>query len=111
MISIADGSVHIQTAQRRAVCNPVLVGRSCSDGLSPAKARHPQQDKRARAFPRGGASDATTCWIFWPCSQGYAISGERTLEAFYEAVHPFASTFMALFGRASLPAASTLSRF
>jgi hypothetical protein len=42
---------------------------------------------------------------------GYAISGERTLEAFYEAVHPFASTFMALFGRASLPAASTLSRF
>jgi hypothetical protein len=42
---------------------------------------------------------------------GYAISGERTLEAFYEAVHPFASAFMALFGRASLPAPSTLSRF
>ncbi len=42
---------------------------------------------------------------------GYAISGERTLEAFYEAVHPFAVLFMALFGRASLPAASTLSRF
>jgi hypothetical protein len=42
---------------------------------------------------------------------GYAISGERTLEAFYEAVHPFAVPFMALFGRASLPAASTLSRF
>ncbi len=42
---------------------------------------------------------------------GYAISGERTLEGFYEAVHPFASAFTALFGRASLPAASTLSRF
>jgi hypothetical protein len=42
---------------------------------------------------------------------GSAISGERTLEAFYEAVHPFAVPFMALFGRASLPAASTLSRF
>jgi hypothetical protein len=30
---------------------------------------------------------------------GYAISGERTLEAFYERVLPFANTFMALFGR------------
>src|SRR6266568_60890 len=42
---------------------------------------------------------------------GYAISGERTLQDFYEAVHPFASAFMALFGRSCLPAASTLSRF
>src|SRR6266699_6162928 len=52
-----------------------------------------------------------TCWIFSRCGSRYAISGECTLEAFYEAVHPFASAFMALFGRASLPAASTLSRF
>jgi hypothetical protein len=29
---------------------------------------------------------------------GYAVSGERTLEAFYECVHPFAPAFMALFG-------------
>src|SRR5579872_1194798 len=42
---------------------------------------------------------------------GYALSGERTLQDFYAAVHPFASAFMALFGRTSLPAASTLSRF
>ena len=42
---------------------------------------------------------------------GYAISGERTLEAFYERLHPFANTFMALFGRDRLPARSTLSRF
>jgi hypothetical protein len=35
---------------------------------------------------------------------GYAISGERTPEAFYEVVRPFAPIFMALFGRASLPA-------
>jgi len=42
---------------------------------------------------------------------GYAISGERTLEAFYERLQPFASTFMALFGRERLPARSTLSRF
>src|SRR5881392_2347312 len=28
---------------------------------------------------------------------GYAISGERTLETFYEHVQPFATAFMALF--------------
>jgi hypothetical protein len=42
---------------------------------------------------------------------GYAISGERTLEAFYEQLLPWASAFMALFGRERLPARSTLSRF
>jgi hypothetical protein len=42
---------------------------------------------------------------------GYAISGERTLEAFYERLHPWAGAFMALFGRDRLPARSTLSRF
>ena len=42
---------------------------------------------------------------------GYAISGECTLEAFYERVHPFAVPFMALFGRERLPHRSTLSRF
>ena len=42
---------------------------------------------------------------------GYAISGERTLDAFYERVQPWASTFMALFGREGLPSRSALSRF
>jgi len=42
---------------------------------------------------------------------GYAISGERTLEAFYERLQPWASAFMALFGRDRLPARATLSRF
>ena len=42
---------------------------------------------------------------------GYAISGERTLEEFYESLQPFASPFMALFERDRLPARSTLSRF
>ncbi len=37
---------------------------------------------------------------------GYAISGERTLEAFYERLQPWASAFMALFGRDRLPARS-----
>ena len=34
---------------------------------------------------------------------GYAISGERTLEVFYERIQPFAVPFMALFGRTSCP--------
>jgi hypothetical protein len=42
---------------------------------------------------------------------GYAISGERTLEAFYERLHPWASAFMALFGRNRLPSRSALSRW
>jgi hypothetical protein len=42
---------------------------------------------------------------------GYAISGEPTLQAFYERLEPFAATFMALFERNHLPARSTLSRF
>ena len=35
---------------------------------------------------------------------GYAISGERTLEEFYERLQPFAVPFMALFERDWLPA-------
>lgn len=42
---------------------------------------------------------------------GYAISGERTLEAFYERLQPFAVVFMALFERDRLPSRSALSRF
>ena len=42
---------------------------------------------------------------------GYTISGERTLEAFYESLQPFAIAFMALFERDRLPSRSALSRF
>ena len=42
---------------------------------------------------------------------GYAISGQPTLQAFYERLSPFAEPFMALFGRNLLPHRSTLSRF
>ena len=42
---------------------------------------------------------------------GYAISGERTLEAFYERLAPWAEPFMALFDREQLPSRSALSRF
>ena len=42
---------------------------------------------------------------------GYASSGEPTLKAYYERLQPFATPFMALFGRSQLPHRSTLSRF
>ncbi len=42
---------------------------------------------------------------------GYALSGEPTLEAFFDRLRPFAHPFMALFGRDQLPHRSTLSRF
>src|SRR5436309_2369044 len=42
---------------------------------------------------------------------GYAISGERTLEGFYERLLPFAQPFMALFDRVKLPSRAALSRF
>jgi hypothetical protein len=42
---------------------------------------------------------------------GYAISGEGTLSDFFERLAPFGPAFMALFGRASLPHRSSLSRF
>jgi hypothetical protein len=42
---------------------------------------------------------------------GYAVSAEPTLQAFYERLQPFASAFMALFGRKCLPHRSTVSRY
>lgn len=42
---------------------------------------------------------------------GYALSGEPTLQAFYARLAPFATPFMALFGRNQLPHRSTVSRF
>jgi hypothetical protein len=42
---------------------------------------------------------------------GYALSGETTLQSFYERLLPFALPFMALFAREQLPSRSALSRF
>ena len=38
---------------------------------------------------------------------GYAISGESTRASYYERLQPFATPFMALFGRKQLPHRST----
>jgi hypothetical protein len=48
---------------------------------------------------------------FFAVLVGYALSGEPTLDLFYQHLLPFATPFMALFGRERLPHRSTLSRF
>jgi hypothetical protein len=110
MISIADGSVRIQTSAEAQPAPPTFLGEVA------LVASHLQKQgilnkigERVRfARRRFGQYDVLD---FLVVLFGYALSGERTLEAFYEAVQPFASAFMAVFGRARLPAASTLSRF
>jgi hypothetical protein len=57
------------------------------------------------------AHPATQLIDFLAVLVGYAVSSERTLEGFYQRLLPWASAFMALFGRDRLPARSTLSRF
>ena len=64
-----------------------------------------------RGLVGSDAHPATQLIDFFAVLFGYAISGERTLEAFYETVQPFAMPFMALFDRDHLPTRSTLSRF
>jgi len=64
-----------------------------------------------RGLVGSNAHPATQLIDFVAVLFGYAISGERTLEGFYEQIDPWADTFMALFGRDRLPARATLSRF
>ncbi len=42
---------------------------------------------------------------------GYAISGERTLSAFFQRLAPFGTAFMALFGRGSASPSLQLESF
>jgi hypothetical protein len=110
MNSIVDGSVYIQTAAESRCATPSWLGEVA------LVASHLQKQgilnkigERVRfARRRFGHYDVVD---FLAVLFGYAISGERTLQDFYEAVQPFASPFMALFGRSRLPAPSTLSRF
>jgi len=110
MKSIAEESVIIQTTSQSVPCPPSWFGEVA------LLAQHLRQQEiltkiceRVRfARRRFGHDDVMD---FVAVLFGYAISGERTLEAFYKHLHPFAPAFMALFGRDRLPAHSTLSRF
>src|SRR6516165_10216639 len=110
MKSIADGSVHIQTTEESNFSTPSWFGEVVL--MAGHLRKHDVLTKIAervrfvrRRFGRYEVID------FLAVLFGYAISGERTLEAFYERFQPFAGPFMALFDRDQLPARSTLARF
>jgi hypothetical protein len=110
MTSIADGAVRIQTSSESRPAPPSWFGEAVL--LAAHLRQHDRLTKivervrvARRRFGRYEGLD------FLVVLFGYAISGERTLEAFYERLQPFAAPFMALFERDRLPARSTLSRF
>ncbi len=110
MTSIADGSVIIQASSASVPSTPSWFGEvvlmAAHLGKHGVLTKISEQVRfTRRRFGRYEVID------FLAILFGYAISGERTLEAFYERLQPFAGPFMALFERDRLPARSTLSRF
>ncbi|HEY6409587.1 MAG TPA: hypothetical protein VIY29_19180 [Ktedonobacteraceae bacterium] len=110
MTSIADSPVNIQTTSEAVPSTPCWLGevvlivqhlrkRGVLDAIT-------SQVRFARR--RFGHYEVID---FLAVLFGYAISGERTLEEFYEQLLPFAQPFMALFDREKLPSRSALSRF
>src|SRR5215472_14307861 len=108
MISIADESVHIQTSSESQAATPPWLGEvavvTCHLRTQGILNKICERVRFARR--RFGHYDVID---FLAVLFGYAISGERTLEEFYETLQPFAVPFMALFDRDRLPARSTLS--
>lgn len=110
MISIADGSVVIQTSAESAPSIPSWFGEVVLlvTHLKKQGALTKLCERVRFARKRFGKYEVID---FLAVLFGYAISGERTLEAFYESLQPFAVAFMALFERDQLPSRSALSRF
>src|SRR5260221_710628 len=110
MTSIADGAVCIQTAAESALATPSWFGEAVvlTAHLRKHGVFHQLQEQVRCARRRFGRYDVID---FLAVLFGYAVSGERTLEEYYERLWPFAIPFMALFGRDQLPSRSALSRF
>jgi hypothetical protein len=94
MTSIADGSVHIQTSSESVPATPSWFGEVVL--LTAHLRKHKVLAKMSehvrftrRRFGQYEVID------FLAVLFGYAISGEHTLEAFYERLRPFAIPFMA----------------
>ena len=94
MTSIADGSVNIQTTSESRPSLPswfgqgvVLVSYLRKRGILTKISEEVRFARR-----RFGHYEVID---FLAVLFGYAISGERTLEAFYESLQPFAIPFMA----------------
>ena len=110
MTSIADGSVKIQTASESNISTPAWFGEIVviSSYLQKHQVLNKINEQVRFARKRFGRYEIID---FLAVLFGYAISGERTLEEFYQRLQPFAVPFMALFDRERLPSRSTLSRF
>lgn len=109
MNSIANGSVMIQTSADSLPCPPPWWGELV------LLSQHLRQQGILTQFTEGIRFERRRFGHyelidFLVVLFGYAISGERTLERFYEALRPWAQPFMALFGRDRLPSRSALSR-
>src|SRR5579872_5042717 len=110
MTSIVDGSVKIQATSESNISIPswfgevVVISRYLHKHHVLSKITEQVRFARRR-FGRYDVID------FLAVLFGYAISGERTLEEFYERLQLFAIPFMALFERDQLPSRSALSRF
>ncbi|MBO0793400.1 MAG: hypothetical protein J2P36_20945, partial [Ktedonobacteraceae bacterium] len=104
MSSIADGSVDIQTSSASSPSTPSWFGEVVVMAAHLRKhnvlGKITEQVRFARKrFGRYEVID------FLAVLFGYATSGERTLEEFYERLQPFALPFMALFNRERFMAA------
>jgi hypothetical protein len=110
MTSIADGLVKIQTTPESNISTPSWFGEVVviSRHLHTHGVRSLINEQVRFARKRFGRYEVID---FLAVLFGYAISGERTLEEFYQRLQPFAIPFMALFGRDRLPSRSALSRF
>src|SRR5215472_10222894 len=110
MTSIASASFSVQTSSRSSPAPPpwfgevvLLVCYLQKQGILDAISA--QVHFARRRFGHFAVRDFVAVLL------GYAISGERTLEAFYERLRPHAAAFMALFERDRLPSRSALSRW
>lgn len=110
MSSITDPSIIIQSSSQAMPCPPPWFGEEVLIAAYLRKQGILSKvcERVHFARPRFGRYEVMD---FLAVLFGYAISGERTLEAFYEALKPFADPFMALFGRDRLPSRSALSRW
>ena len=110
MGGIADSSVTIQTSAQSVPSTPSWFGETAviAQYLRRLGVLSEISEHVRFARSRFGHYDLID---FAVVLLGYAISGERTLEAFYERLQSFANVFMALFKRDRLPHRSTLSRF
>src|SRR6266700_6162111 len=110
MTSIADTSVKIQTTSESNPSIPAWFGEIVIISRYLQKHRVLTKINEQVRFTRKRFGHYEVI-DFLAVLLGYAISGERTLEEFYERLAPWAAAFMALFGRDQLPARSTLTRF